>query len=309
MQQNQAILEEQLKQTKAELGKESETLKQMTTQAATTLATMEQLQVQMSAKDKRIEELTGEVEKAQAKDAQATEQEFAEPTSPKSRKKAKDKMISSRTLKVFCENLQKALDPRLVFRLSEIYNINFSKPEQSKTINFEDASFDYTDVCVACAHSVSIVLDFIQWIIQPESKSPFSNMNEPDFYDSVMQTGQESWKTSTYLKSILFSTRLGLNRKIDTEWTSGAWATSSWKKGFSDSKSPIEIWALGSPPLHYVKGKAKLKKYDNRLKKGPEGIFGRLITKQNQLPLQSQKQNGNILQLGLEMSQIQRGEI
>ena len=298
---------------KSELEETKETVDKLKAEITTrnsNRANIAKLQAEISNRDKQISALNTQLDKMKAEldkmkaekesyasqveklEAEKLEAEKQTPSSPIS---PKEKNLSSFDLTIFCENLQKTLDPRVVERLAADYQIGFGKNKM-----FKEASFDYANVCVACAHVLSIVIDFINMRVDPNPKNPFQrNNNElPAFFDFAMapQMGPTKYQTSLYMKSILFSTKLS-DKKNDKEWTG---STKSLKHD-GHSKIPVISW---SDKLKFKSESDKYSdKYNTRLAPGPQGIFGRIFPKTPKgglLPLQIQNPS-NPISLGIQI--------
>ena len=185
-------------------------------------------------------------------------------------------------VKIFCENLQKVLDPRLVRRYASISNLAYSNDK-----SFEDATFDYRGVCVACAHTVSVVTDYIESIIKPDATNPFHDLQGPGFYDDIENIGSGlAWKTANHIRGILFSTKLTKTTHFQQKlWTSGEISSATSKvRSTSAQRTPYQHWQNTIIPyLSYPRDKQKntlaITQYASRLVKNQAGIFGRLIAK------------------------------
>jgi hypothetical protein len=274
------------------------------------LARIAELEAQVTQKDLELQELTGQLTQKdlEIQGLKESRKEVASPaTSPRSpispgRQTPLDKTITTLEeqgvedvkiqskylvpiLKIFCENLQKVLDPRLVRRYASTSKLAYSNDK-----SFEDATFDYRGVCVACAHTVSVVTDFIESIIKPDVKNPFHELPGPGFYDDIENTGGGvlTWKTSNYIRGILFSTKLTKTKYFHQKlWTSGQKDRATSKlPGTSAERTPLQHWTnrqipyLADSPDTNPKGANSL--YADsaaRLRKHQAGIFGRLSAK------------------------------
>ena len=201
------------------------------------------------------------------------------------------KLISSTTLGHFLKNVAKILDPRLVLAYAERNNFRYdiNKP-------FSESSFDYKNICIACAHTTSVIFEFVQYLIHETSfiNSPVSQLFQEGqggakFYDWLHPSkgGQalRGYETNAGIRSILFATNTLRKGTSSTrlEWKSLQAFTTKANPDQGPNANPYSHWTK----VHNGHAE-KLQETTNRPTAPFEthnmGIFGRL---QPRLPKQA----------------------